>query len=338
MRKGLKIKEFIVERDRKLTGVYEEETGQVYFSLQALAKTAGYTPQQAKDFKKSVINNNTLRNLIEFREIPTFESGQKGWVVYLDMLPNFLLLFPKLRILSKAFASNNVNIENVTQKALEDLDSVFPSLNKVKKIYLYNEENSNELVHIREFKPRVSIKVLAEFFSISEKSIMDLINISIEQFGKIDYDSIHKDLTLEGLILLNSSNFFSNKNMHILLKSFTSAQDFLVSQLYTNIVRELSTNLSQVYIIENPLTGLIKIGISARLEKRVKELSGGGQTQLFIVYSSKLISNAQDIKDSIMEDLKDYKKFGEWFNVSLSEVLKVAKKHEKNMYVEKPTF
>lgn len=66
MRKGLKIKEFIVERDRKLTGVYEEETGQVYFSLQALAKTAGYTPQQAKDFKKSVwIVNTKLDNFFK---------------------------------------------------------------------------------------------------------------------------------------------------------------------------------------------------------------------------------------------------------------------------------
>lgn len=337
MRRGLKIREFIVERDRKLIGVYEEETGQVYFSIQALAKTAGYTPQQAKDLKKRIIYNNSLKNLIEFREIPTFEEGQKGWVIYQDMLPNFMLLFPRLRILSKAFSSNNLDIEEAKQNVIYELDSIFPSLNRA-RIFLHKNESSNQLVYIREFKPRVSIKALSEFFSIEESSIIKHISLSEEKYGEIEYNYMFKDLTFEAFVLLNTSNFFSNNNIHILVNSFISAQNSLVNELYTSIVKEISNNLSQVYIIENPLTGLVKIGISNRVEKRTRELSGGGQTQLFVVYASKLISNAKEIKDLVMEKLKDHKKFGEWFDINSGEALKIIKSYEKEMFIKNPTF
>lgn len=77
----MKIKEFRLSNGEVLKGVLEGN-GKVYFSIQAVAKSCGFTPEQAKTLKRRLLKNKLTRELLSWKKIPTTVENQFGWTIY----------------------------------------------------------------------------------------------------------------------------------------------------------------------------------------------------------------------------------------------------------------
>jgi len=74
-----------------------------------------------------------------------------------------------------------------------------------------------------------------------------------------------------------------------------------------------------VYIIGSE-SGPIKIGISDKPEKRVKQLQTGNPNKLSLIHTEEIEDNlAESIELEIHKNLKLKKTVGEWFNISITE-------------------
>ncbi len=76
-----------------------------------------------------------------------------------------------------------------------------------------------------------------------------------------------------------------------------------------------------VYIIHNPTFGMVKIGISKHVSKRLKELQDASGCKLELSYKSPLFSNASSVEISIHKNFTKDRSYGEWFTTALQEVL-----------------
>ena len=102
----MKIKEFRLSTKEVLKGVLEEN-GKVYFSIQAVAKSCGFTPEQAKTLKRRLLKNKLTRELLKWKEIPTTVENQFGWVVYVEDLMYLALSIPEFCLVAVEARSNS---------------------------------------------------------------------------------------------------------------------------------------------------------------------------------------------------------------------------------------
>lgn len=70
----------------------------------------------------------------------------------------------------------------------------------------------------------------------------------------------------------------------------------------------------QVYVIENEL-GLVKIGISSKPERQIKEIANASGLNITKKYFSKPCDNFAKIEKKLHEEFKAVRKKGEWFNI-----------------------
>jgi hypothetical protein len=71
-----------------------------------------------------------------------------------------------------------------------------------------------------------------------------------------------------------------------------------------------------IYIIWNPDTNRVKVGISDDVYVRYKALITASGCPLILVYSTEPCVNAKYIEQQIHTRLKEYRYIGEWFNTS----------------------
>ncbi len=108
----MEIKEIVLSNGKVLKGILKN--GKVYFPIQAVAKSCGFTTEQAKTLKRRLLKNNFTRELLEWGPIPTTVSGQKGWkvnsenLIYLALsIPEFSLVVVEARSKSKIYRFNH---------------------------------------------------------------------------------------------------------------------------------------------------------------------------------------------------------------------------------------
>ncbi len=102
----MEIKEFRLSNGEVLKGVLEEN-GKVYYSIQAAAKSCGFTPEQAKTLKRRLLKNKLTRELLKWKEIPTTVENQFGWVIYSEDLMYLALSIPSLFLIVIETRTNN---------------------------------------------------------------------------------------------------------------------------------------------------------------------------------------------------------------------------------------
>ena len=69
-----------------------------------------------------------------------------------------------------------------------------------------------------------------------------------------------------------------------------------------------------IYIIKNPFTNLIKIGLSKDVDRGLKDLQTGAGCDLELIYKSMICTNAFEIEGNIHSIFKQYRVHGEWYN------------------------
>lgn len=334
---NIKDLEFVGPNGITLRATLNETTGETYFSVLGLGKCCGLSNQECRDLKKKLLSSEKTNHLLELRPVHTKPNHiQDVWTVKKEDLPQLVQRENKLNSLKELFEESVFLSDK--KMVLEDFNSCFPTLKYLKSINIRRKNMKiNTDVVIREFKIRVSIRALSQIFGLSDSYLVEYITeeVSLSSY----YDESYDDC--EHLILFHLANRkIENRNLFMqVVESIKDANEFLVKEVYKKVVIELNDNLYQVYAMQNIENGLIRVGISHRINKRLVENSGGGQIPLSLIYLSPPISNAMDIKQKIVKEISMYKVVGDWFNISDFDFIRIVKKKiEEDMEIFKPNF
>ena len=127
-------------------------------------------------------------------------------------------------------------------------------------------------------------------------------------------------------VVLNYTGHKANKYRFMFIQEFEE-MDKMLRVMATKQMIYKNQNKQSVYIFKNELTGLVKVGVSDNPEKRMKTLSNQSGCPLQMVYNTPKCKNAYDVERSVHSALKQYRKVGEWFDVSENEVFDILEKH-----------
>jgi len=92
---------------------------------------------------------------------------------------------------------------------------------------------------------------------------------------------------------------------------------------------------SVLYVIYNPLTKMVKIGVTSDLRQRLHSLRYCSGCPLELSYYTKPLMDAYKLEDALHEHFKNYRGIGEWFSVDLSKAIKSVKEVEVGYDVSK---
>ncbi len=143
-----------------------------------------------------------------------------------------------------------------------------------------------------------------------------LMHIDGEGLTMFVFDLINFDTSLtraEVDVITNS--------LKTILNEFNQVNSYLKRIAYSNIIQEYipqkNSHRSKVYLLQNPITDFIKVGVSSNVMKRKKALETGSGVQLETVYLTATISNAYKIEKEVHRKFKKNRVNGEWYNALL---------------------
>lgn len=81
--------------------------------------------------------------------------------------------------------------------------------------------------------------------------------------------------------------------------------------------------LQQVYVLES-VSGLVKIGITNKLKRRIREIETASGYKIVSQWSTKQSDLAREIEQAVHKILKDCREQGEWFSVDFAEAAELT--------------
>ena len=127
---------------------------------------------------------------------------------------------------------------------------------------------------------------------------------------------------------------YSPKYRAMFLLQFKQMKDTILNmfklKVIDSVLPEYKGKKSYIYIIKNLDSNNLKVGVGSDPLKRLKQLQTGSDSELFLVYTSFLCSNAFNLENDIHNYFKEFHVRGEWFKVSEKEVISYL---EKQRYV-----
>ena len=127
---------------------------------------------------------------------------------------------------------------------------------------------------------------------------------------------------------------YSPKHRAIFLLQFKVMKDTILNmfklKVIDSVLPEYKGKKSYVYIIKNLDSGNLKIGVGSDPVKRLKQLQTGSDSELSLVYTSFLCSNAFSLENDVHNRFKEFHVRGEWFKLSEKEIINYL---EKQKYV-----
>ena len=127
---------------------------------------------------------------------------------------------------------------------------------------------------------------------------------------------------------------YSSKHRVMFLIQFKQMKDTILNmfklKVIDSVLPEYKGKRSYVYIIKNLNSNNLKVGVGSDPLKRLKQLQTGSDSELSLVYTSFLCSNAFSLENDIHNRFKDSHVRGEWFKVNEREIINYL---EKQRYV-----
>lgn len=169
------------------------------------------------------------------------------------------------------------------------------------------------------------------------------IKLIIESFKEVEYISengqIYKEYELNELATMQLMLKYSTGFRAMFNIAFHKLKNAMISMFQAKVIEEVlpqDSKLRQyIYVIKNPLTNYVKIGVAQNPEQRLKQLMTGAGTELELCYKSMICSNAFEIEKKAHDMFKEQSVFGEWFNVDVQEATEFI---ERQTFVFKNNF
>lgn len=336
----MSIMEFVYGKDRKsIFGIRESDTGKCYFSLQAIAKACGCTTNQAKELKKRILKDDTLREVVHFKPIITTVKNQKGHVVYQEDLIYLASKIPALEKLKSELyfiTGEKAREEAEIEKILENYTkALFPTIRKLRNISRDPNVSMSRVPGIEffEFTPIVTFNKMMELTGLSKNELLELTRSRdiFNHNGKITFD-IFSLVELKEYII----NIVEYK---AIIEEIKRLNNLIKDEILSKLIIESNSKkeINKIFAIKDMQTKQIFVGFSKRIDERIKEVfsMGIGFEQTELIYVSPFISNAVLLKRQITANFKASSLRQSWLDVSEEEFLMFVKEEiEPKMILE----
>lgn len=207
---------------------------------------------------------------------------------------------------------------------------------------------SNDLIRVENGRTITDTLLLAQMFDKQHKNIIREIssklsqpNLSLENKNFYDDNFIESEyqdsqgrsqkcylLTQAGFSLI-AMGFTGSKAETFkirYIKAFEEMQDKLRGYAIAHFLGR-TEGKQLVYIIKNPITNLLKIGITNNIKRRVSQLQCASGCELEVVYCTPVSDNSKEIEKSLHLRFADFRQYGEWFNLESDMVVNELLKH-----------
>lgn len=218
----MKTKEIVLSNGKVLKGVLEEN-GKVYFSIQAVAKSCGFTPKQVKTLKRRLQKNKLTRELLEWRPIPTTVLGEKNWVVYSEDLMYLALNIPSISLVAIEARTNN-RIYKFSQTVVNLLKNPYGLIFGLLKSSF--EDVLNEGIN--------AIKTKEDIENLSYEKIIKKYPEELKHVEKIIKEEMIKKIYIDPLKKQESYRLYAitHKEKDLIFLGFCSSNVPVIKELY----------------------------------------------------------------------------------------------------------
>ena len=312
-----------------------------YFVGKDVAEILGY-----KEPNKAISKHIDVDDRTKYPIIDAIGRAQETWVINESGLYSL--------ILSSKLPSAKQFKRWVTSEVLPNIRKVAKTLEEITF-----QGSIDDLVYSKNGKPTTKSTSVAKLFDKKHKHILEVIdnklksnNKTIAEFSAMnffitEYLSENGHIYREYEMTEEGFNFialgFTGEKAEIYkikyIQAFSKMKEYIVNmfkaRLIENVLPQDNRNRQFVYIIENADNGAIKIGVAHSPQKRLNQLQTGSVSELSLVYTSYVCSNAFDIENKVHTHFKDKHIRGEWYNVPKDEVISFL---EQQRFVLKSEF
>lgn len=234
-----------------------------------------------------------------------------------------------------------IECEKQQAKALEALSNVTLDLSSNLVVYKDDDFYLSSISIAKELRKRHSniLRDIEQEVSQLKSESADFSPI-LEGFKEITYldeqGKPRKAYELNELASYQILLRYSPKHRAMFLLQFKTMKDTILNmfklKVIDSVLPEYKGKKSYAYIIKNLDSNNLKVGVGSDPLKRLKQLQTGCDSELSLVYTSFLCSNAFTLETDIHNHFKEHHVRGEWFKVGEKEVINYL---EKQKYVLK---
>lgn len=269
-----------------------------------------------------------------------FVSGQNREVWMLTESGLYEVLMMSRKPIAKQFKKKIKTLMKVIRKQVVALESV-----KYRGCV-------DGIVFSKDGTPTTTSRIIASVFERNHKDVLEGIdnklkshNATIADFTaanikEIMYLSINGqmyreyELTEDGFsfIALGFTEERADEYKIKYISAFNEMRRAIVNMFKVKVLEDVLPQESKLrqylYVIKNPLSEAVKIGVAKDVDLRLKQLQTGAGTKLELVYKSMLCSNAFKIEKAAHNYFINYQCFGEWFRVPPAEIISYIERQE----------
>ena len=228
-----------------------------------------------------------------------------------------------------------IECENKQAKALKALSAVTLDLSSNLVVYKDNDFYLSSLNIAKELDKRHSdiLRDIEQEISQLKSESADF-SIILKGFKEITYldeqGKPRKAYELNEIASYQILLRYSPKYRAMFLLQFKQMKDTVLNmfklKVIDSVLPEYKGKKSYIYIIKNLDSNNLKVGVGSDPLKRLKQLQTGSDSELSLVYTSFLCSNAFNLENDIHNYFKEFHVRGEWFKVSEKEVISYLEK------------
>lgn len=302
------------------------------------------------DLKQPIVEVDTLNLLIElgyskqsitqakniyilsergYAKLIKIMNSDLAWEIHDKLIDEYFEIIDNARNITREF--ENIEFKGNIEGLVYSKDGI-PMTTSVLIAKTF-EKNHKEILRLIDLKLNSKEERVAQFCATNIKETLYLANDNRyhRQFELTEEGFSFIALGLTG----SKADIFKIEYIKAFSKMKKGIQDMFKVKLIESILPQDNRLRQYVYIIENVDNGAIKIGVGNNPEKRLKQLQTGSVSELELVYTSYLCSNAFEIEKIVHKKFEKYHIRGEWYKLSKNTVIKYL---EEQNYVLKSEF
>lgn len=242
----MKTKEIVLSNGKILIGIIDEN-GKVYYLIQAVAKSCGFKPEQAKTLKRRLLKNKLTRELLKWKEIPSKVDNQFGWVVYSEDLMYLALNIPSFSLVAIEARTNN-RIYKFSQIVVDLLKNPYGLIFGLLKSSF--EDVLNEGIN--------AIKTKEDIENLSYEKIIKKYPEELKHVEKIIKEEMIKKIYIDPLKKQESYRLYAitHKEKDLIFLGFCSSNVPVIKELYK---QNLGFEEAELIFLSSPLYNAMEL-------------------------------------------------------------------------------
>lgn len=206
---------------------------------------------------------------------------------------------------------------------------------------------SNALVKLQDGVLITTSVVLAETFKKEHKNVIRDIGSILSESSNPEVErflaeNIKESTYVDSVGRTQKCYVLTKEGFSFVALGFTGSEANLFKVRYIKAFEEMHDNLrgyaiahflgrtktkQLIYVIRNPITDLVKIGVTNNIQRRITQLECASGCELDLVFCTPNGDNSKEIEQQVHRRFADFRQRGEWFSVSTDLVIEYLTKN-----------